>query len=153
MIWCCWIFLSQGGVGLMFVWRRTVQVGLGLGVVFLLAGLLLSAPMGVAADDAEEGDPIVEKEKLSGYVQKGPFNSGTNITISELNKDLSQTGRTYTTQTTTNSGNFELSKLELVSGFVSFRSDGFYFNEVCSAFSSNVYVSYAYFKQLICSFS
>jgi len=101
-------------------------------ISFLLLGLLI-----LSACTKENGDPIVEKEKLTGYVQKGPFNSGTNITISELHKDLSQTGRTYTTQITNNSGNFELGKLELVSGFLSFRSDGFYFNEVLGETSAS----------------
>ena len=70
------------------------------------------------------------KKKIEGSVQKGPFSIGTNITINELNQDLSQTGRTFTTQISDNSGHFAINNINLSSNYISLRADGFYFNEV-----------------------
>jgi len=40
----------------------------------------------------------VQKEKINGFVQKGPFINGTSITISELDVDLTPTGKNFNTQ-------------------------------------------------------
>ena len=72
-------------------------------------------------------DPtIIKKESLSGVVQKGPFISGTGISIHELTGDLSQTGKNYTTQITDNKGSFQINNIELISNYISLRVDGFY---------------------------
>jgi hypothetical protein len=54
----------------------------------------------------------VKKEILSGYVQKGPFITGSAVTIVELDEELNQTGRTYSTTVADNSGSFEQKKIE-----------------------------------------
>jgi len=54
----------------------------------------------------------------------------------DLNSDLSETGKSYQTQTTDNNGTFELSA-SLSSNFVRLRSDGYYFNEVTGQLSSS----------------
>jgi hypothetical protein len=74
------------------------------------------------------GTPL-QKESISGAVQKGPFINGTNIVISELENDLSQTGSTYNTQITNNQGGFEVKNVNLASNFVQLSASGFYFNE------------------------
>lgn len=74
--------------------------------------------------------PVVIKDKIIGYVQKGPYINGTAITIYDLNNDLNQTGRTYSSQIIDNSGIFELKNIELSSNFIQLRADGFYFNEI-----------------------
>ena len=79
----------------------------------------------------EEVSPeIITKEKLSGFIQKGPFLNGTTILISELTQDLSQTGKLFSSQIKDNEGTFELANVKLSSPFVEFKADGFYFNEV-----------------------
>ncbi len=75
-------------------------------------------------------NPLENKKKIEGSVQKGPFTVGTNVTINELNADLSQTGRTFSTQINNNSGGFSINNISLSSDFISLRADGFYFNEV-----------------------
>ena len=70
------------------------------------------------------------KEKISGYAQKGPFISGTSITIAELNNRMGQTGKMFDTQITNNEGCFELNNVELSSPYVELKATGFYFNEV-----------------------
>ena len=91
----------------------------------------------------DESTPVIKKEKISGFVQKGPFINGTSISINELNTDLSQTGKTYSTQITDNKGSFEIRNVELVSNFVSLRADGFYFNETIGEQSTSQITLYA----------
>ena len=69
-------------------------------------------------------------EKISGYVQKGPYINGSSITMSELSSDLIQTGRTYSSQILDNKGTFEMKSIELISQFAELKVDGFYFNEI-----------------------
>lgn len=70
------------------------------------------------------------KKDIHGVVQKGPFISGTSISVNELNSDLSQTGKIFQSQIIDNRGSFELKNVELDSGFVSLRASGFYYNEI-----------------------
>ena len=86
----------------------------------------------------QKDDPNIDIEinSLTGYVQKGPFISGTSITINELDNHLNQTGKVFTTQVIDNLGGFEISSLKLKSGYISLRADGFYFNEVTGEESS-----------------
>ncbi len=81
------------------------------------------------ADNPNESHPV-QKEILTGFVQKGPFINGTSITVSELTSDLIQTGKTFNTQISDNKGSFELKQINLSSQFVELKADGFYFNEI-----------------------
>ena len=92
---------------------------------------------------SEESSSTIVKDRISGFVQKGPFLNGTSISISELNTNLSQTGKTFNTQITDNRGSFEISNIELVSNFVSLKADGFYYNEVLGEQSSSQITLYA----------
>jgi len=85
----------------------------------------------------------LKKEIFSGYVQKGPFINGSSVTISELDKELNQTGRSYSTTVAYNSGSFEQKKIELVSNYVQLKADGYYFNEVSGESSSGQLTLYA----------
>ena len=69
-------------------------------------------------------------DKISGYVQKGPYINGSSITLSELSSDLSQTGRNYSSQILDNKGTFEMRSVELISQYADLKVDGFYFNEI-----------------------
>ncbi|MBU1368964.1 MAG: hypothetical protein KJ578_00120 [Bacteroidetes bacterium] len=91
----------------------------------------------------EKSIPIIKKEHISGFVQKGPFINGTSISINELNADLSQTGKMYNTQITDNKGSFEIGNIELVSNYISLRADGFYFNEILGEQSTSQITLYA----------
>ncbi|MEZ5058858.1 MAG: hypothetical protein R2879_17630 [Saprospiraceae bacterium] len=75
------------------------------------------------------GNPIQIAE-LNGKVQKGPFLNGTTINVFELNSAFSQTGRSFVSNISDNSGSFQLTSLSLSSQFVEIRANGFYFNEV-----------------------
>lgn len=97
--------------------------------VFVLFLVLFSCTKDETADLAIEPIPII-KEKIEGFVQKGPFVIGSSITISELDSNLSQTGRNFSTQITNNNGNFEINNITLKSNIVEIKADGFYYNEV-----------------------
>lgn len=87
-------------------------------------------------NDEEEPTPKFEKERVSGVVQKGPFISGTKININELNANLEQTGKIFTTELDGDDGKFEVNNVVLESGFVQLTGEGFYFNEVSGSLSS-----------------
>ena len=82
------------------------------------------------------------KEKMggtfsfSGKVQKGPFVTGTTINVNELNENLGQTGKAFTTSITSDDGSFSLNNIEMESDWALLTANGFYFNEVLGQLSS-----------------
>ena len=73
---------------------------------------------------------------FTGKVQKGPFVTGTIITVNELNENLGQTGKAFTTSITSDDGSFSLSNVEMESDLALLSGNGFYFNEVLGQLSS-----------------
>ena len=75
--------------------------------------------------------PLITKKtyNVTGIVQKGPFRSGTTITLSELSSELKPTGLNYFSTVTDNFGSFQIPDVELESNFVEIMADGFYYNE------------------------
>lgn len=107
----------------------------------IVLGLFLGfVSCNIAEDPVEQ--PI-SKETFSGYVQKGPFINGSSVVISELNESLNQTGRSYFTTVSGNSGSFEQKQLELISNYVQLKADGYYFNEVSGKASPGQLTLYA----------
>jgi len=88
-------------------------------------------------------DLKVKKDVFGGYAQKGPFVNGSSVTISELNANLDQTGRVYSTNIVDNSGRFEQKNIELISSYVELKADGFYFNEIWGVTSISPITLYA----------
>lgn len=70
------------------------------------------------------------KYSFTGKAQKGPFITGTNVTLNELNTNLGQTGKSFTTTINTDDGSFSLNNIELNSDLVLITANGFYFSEV-----------------------
>jgi hypothetical protein len=108
---------------------------------FIICLLALSAAIIISCE--KDDSNIIKKERLSGFAQKGPFNNGTSVTISELDKNLTQTGKTFSTQIIDNKGTFEIDNVEFSSSFVELKADGFYFDEVANENSSARLVLYA----------
>lgn len=73
---------------------------------------------------------------FSGKVQKGPFVTGATITVNELNENLGQTGKSFTTSIASDDGSFSLNNLEMESDLALLSGNGFYFNEVLGQLSS-----------------
>lgn len=67
---------------------------------------------------------------FSGKAQKGPFVTGTEINLYELNENLSQTGKAFRTTISSNDGSFSLENLELGSQYALLSANGFFFSEI-----------------------
>lgn len=94
-------------------------------------------------DNPNNDDDPVSKGSLSGYVQKGPYNNGTNITLFELDNNFTQTGKNYYTQITDNQGQFEFKNISVKSNYVELIANGFYFDEVAGKNSAAQLTLYA----------
>ncbi len=90
--------------------------------------------------DAAKTVKAVFTTSVEGAVQKGPYLSGTKLTIYELNEDLTQTGKSFTSEIIDDTGRFSVDGLNLVSDLVRINADGYYFNEV-SGSNSNAQLS------------
>ncbi len=100
---------------------------------YLLPFFLLALPFLNACN--KDSEAPINIAVLNGYVQKGPFIIGTNITVSELNHNLSQTGKTFSASIRNDEGAFSLQDLKLSSGYVELSANGYYFNEVSGKLS------------------
>lgn len=92
--------------------------------------ILILLALGMLSACKKDTSTPITKEKISGYVQKGPYINGTSILMSELNKSLEQTGKIFSTQINDNSGSFEINDIALSSSYVQFVASGFYYDEV-----------------------
>ena len=108
----------------------------------LFANIVLIFLLVVACNNSDTPE-IVKKDILKGFVQKGPFNIGTSVSLAELTNDFTPTGKNFTTQITDNNGSFEFSNIELVSPYVVLQSNGFYFNEMTGENSAAQLTLYA----------
>lgn len=72
---------------------------------------------------------------LTGYIQKGPFISGSSITIQELDTQLQPTGVSYQVTTASDFGDYHLGQA-IQSDYVEVIADGYYFNEVSGELSA-----------------
>lgn len=72
---------------------------------------------------------------VRGYVQKGPFISGSSITIPELDSELIPTGDILQTTTVDDFGSFILER-SIDAIYVEIIATGFYFNEVTGTLSN-----------------
>lgn len=86
-------------------------------------------------------EPVIRQE-IQGFAQKGPYLIGSSISIYELNENLAQTGKSYSSQITDNKGNFSIN-LDLTTPIIEIKVDGFYFNEVSGEKSSAPLTLYA----------
>jgi len=91
--------------------------------VLLISALLIA---GCKKDDKIN----FTKDKISGYSQKGPFVNGSTLTLFELDENFNQTGNTFETFISNNSGVYELSDIALNSQYAKLKAYGYYFNEV-----------------------
>lgn len=71
-----------------------------------------------------------ETYEISGFAQKGPFIVGTDITISELEKDLTPTGRNFYSTIVDKNGKFVIPDVELTSDYIQLMANGYYYHEI-----------------------
>ena len=110
--------------------RRANGCGLALGLAWALSGCGAPVEAGPAG-----GQPV--NTDVSGSAQKGPFSSGSQITISELDAHLVQTGRTFSTTMSGNGGVYSVRGVQLDTPFARVEVNGFYFDEVRGELSAS----------------
>lgn len=88
-------------------------------------------------DDTSSGDnPPTSQKEIVGYVQKGPFITGTSINVQELTNQLIPTGKTFDTQIKNDNGNFKLSG-EFSQEYAEIIANGYYYNEITGNLSGS----------------
>lgn len=101
-----------------------------------LLPILLFCLLIISCSKEDDVNTNLSLDKVSGYVQKGPYLNGTDITIYELSPEFVPTGNSYSTEITDNKGTFEINSVDLASHYVEIKAIGFYFNEVTKNNSS-----------------
>ena len=89
-----------------------------------------------SSSDSNESSEDVITEKVTGYIQKGPFVQGTEVTMRTLRYNLAPTGQTYTGSIEDNSGSFVV-RGTVRNRYAELSADGYYFNEVGGALSTS----------------
>ena len=90
-----------------------------------------------SSDSGNSGDSEeIITEKVNGYIQKGPFVQGTEVTMRTLRYDLAPTGQTYTGTIEDNSGSFVV-RGTIRNRYAELSADGYFFNEVTGALSTS----------------
>lgn len=99
----------------------------------------LAAVLGLASCSSESDGPAEPVHKqILGHIEKGPFVQGSEVTLTDLNRDLSQTGKVYSTNTTSDLGQFDFGQtLALSSGLVELKTAGYFYNECTGALSNS----------------
>ena len=105
-----------------------------------LLGAILSVI--VSCEDNPSNISPLSKEKITGFSQKGPFNNGSSVVISELNADYTQTGRNINSNIKNNQGEFEIDNIEFISQYVNTTTSGYYFNEISGENSQSMLTLY-----------
>jgi len=92
-----------------------------------------------SSDDSGNGGGAIEKACVSGIIEKGPFVQGSKVLLYELENDLTQTGKSFRTQTSSDLGAFSFTPdkpMQLSSQYVELETSGYFYNEVKGALSS-----------------
>ncbi|MBU2646678.1 SBBP repeat-containing protein [bacterium] len=117
-----------------------MKTKLNIALVLFLACILIS--ISGCQDDSSDSASITttaeEEYSVNGYVQKGPFVSGSSITIQSLSNTLASTGTSYQTTITDDFGTFSMGK-KIKGKYVEIIAAGFYFDEVAGVLSSANY--------------
>ena len=86
----------------------------------------------VACDGLGTGDKPFQPQdyNVSGKVEKGPFVSGSNITMQLLDNKMQTIGEMYTTTIIDDVGSFTFGSKKLTSPYADLTANGYFFNEV-----------------------
>ena len=84
--------------------KKLTVISLSLILVGILLLMFACAKQEEHSDDSSSGSSY----SVSGYVQKGPYVQGTEITVRELDSSLTPTGRTFTGTIDDNTGSFSV---------------------------------------------
>lgn len=105
---------------------------------YLLASLFVGF-MSVSCSDKNDlgGEPFEPQTyDVRGKVEKGPFISGSTITIQPMDSKLQVLGELYNTSITNDIGDFILGSKEFTAPYVELIANGYFFNEVTGELSN-----------------
>ena len=87
-------------------------------------------------EDIDKTTTVHTTQGILGFVQKGPFVSGSTVTIQVLDSLFNPTGQSYTVTTIDDFGSFELQS-EVTGTYIEILGLGYYFNEVAGTISNS----------------
>lgn len=91
-----------------------------------------------AGEDGGLNPRPVEKTRVTGTLEKGPFTAGSQVTLYELDANLAQTGKSFRTTTTGDLGHFTFdSPINLASQYVELEISGYFYNETTGELSDS----------------
>lgn len=105
-----------------------------LGLAGLL-GLSLAVGCGGTGGSTSSTSSPSGSNSVEGAIQKGPFLKGSPVTLIELDSNLRETGKTYTTTTTNDEGSFAFTD-QLDASYVEVVTSGKYYDEVSGKVTS-----------------
>ena len=104
---------------------------------FLMAAIAAAFTLASCSSESD-GPDGPRNTQILGHIEKGPFVQGSEVTLTDLNKDLSQSGKSYTTNTTSDLGSFDFGQtLDLSSGIVELKTNGYFYNECTGSLSNS----------------
>ena len=112
-------------------------------LLFLLALeiVLLACSGGDVAGGAsgDAGVVAIKDRKIAGVTQKGPFLTGSSVTIQELDgQTLVQTGKSFKAFVKNNQGDFAIKDVSLVSQYALLEVEGYFRNEITGKNSDGI---------------
>lgn len=88
-----------------------------------------SSSSAVSESDTNKVDFVkVDSATVSGFAQKGPFVSGSAVTLYGLNKEYEKTSNKFTTKVANDSGAFSIKDVVLDNQYAEIEVNGFYYN-------------------------
>lgn len=86
--------------------------------------------MAFSCNDSDDGTYATQTYNVSGKVEKGPFVSGSTITMQPMNANMQASGETYISTIQDNTGNFTFGSKLFDAPFAELTASGYFFNEV-----------------------
>lgn len=107
---------------------------------YLISGLSTTLCL-FALSCSDKENPVDNKDnpqtyKISGKVEKGPFVSGSTITIQPLNEKMEVLGEYYNSTIQDNIGNFNLGSKQFQTPYAELTANGYFFNEITGDLST-----------------
>ncbi|MEO8179711.1 MAG: hypothetical protein ABI895_12830 [Deltaproteobacteria bacterium] len=121
--------------------RHGVGAAACLGMLWLLGAC--GAPVAGMEGAGPAGGRAVQAD-VDGNAQKGPFSSGTRVSIAELDANLVQTGRSFATTMSDDRGSFSIRGVQLGTPYARVEVSGFYFDEVRGRLSDSPLSIFSY---------
>ena len=110
----------------------------------ILGSLVLGAALWACSDANSDGKEVVggasgdlgvtavKDWKVAGVSQKGPFVTGSTVTVQELDGiTLKQTGKSFKGSIKSDKGDFAINGINLVSQYAMLEASGYYWSEIC----------------------